>query len=116
LSFTPEIVNEGNSWIVESWPSKLEEAYYADPAIRQEEMPWTREPSVIAGSETYLAEGLGATMIHFNEFFEAVRNGTPTKEDAVVGHHAAACAHMVNESIEKKKVMYWNRAGDNLKK
>jgi len=114
LSFTPEIVNEGNSWIVESWPSKLEEAYYADPAIRHEEMPWTRDPKVIAGSETYFAEGLGATMIHMTEWIDAVRKGTPTKEDAVVGHHAAACAHMVNLSIDKKRGIYWDKSKNAL--
>jgi predicted dehydrogenase len=114
LTFIPEIVNENNSWIVQSWPSKLEKAYYADPKIKKEEMPWTRDPALITGSETYHSEGLGATLMHFHEFFDAVRNGTPTKEDAVVGHHAASCAHMVNLSIDKKRVVYWNKAKDTV--
>jgi predicted dehydrogenase len=108
LTFISENVNENNSWIVDSWPSELEEAYYADPEIRREEMPWTRDPSVVPGSVTFTVEGLGATMIHMKEFFDAVRGGTPTKEDAVAGHHAASCAHMVNRSIEEKRIVYWD--------
>ena len=115
LIFTPEVVNEDNGWIVNSWPSKLEEAYYEDPKIREEEMPWTRDPSVIPDAETYRAEGIDDTTLHMAEFFEAVRNGKPTKEDATVGHHAASCAHMVNLSIDKKKIIHWNAVKDTVK-
>ena len=115
LIFTPEIVNEDNGWIVNSWPSKLEEAYYEDPNIRREEMPWTRDPKVIADAETYRSEGIDDTTLHMAEFFDAVKSGTPTKEDATVGHHAASCAHMVNLSIAKKKIIHWDAAKDTVK-
>jgi predicted dehydrogenase len=115
LIFTPEVVYEDNGWIVQSWPSKLEEAYYEEPKIRGEEMPWTRDPKVIPDAETYRAEGIGDTTLHMAEFFNAVKNGTPTKEDATVGHHAASCAHMVNLSIEKKKIIYWDATKDTVK-
>lgn len=115
LTFTPEIVNEDNGWIVNSWPSKLEEAYYEDPKIREGEMPWTRDPKVIPDAETYRSEGVDDTTLHLAEFFDAVKNGTPTKEDATVGHHAASCAHMVNLSIEKKKIIHWDTTKDTVK-
>jgi predicted dehydrogenase len=115
LIFTPEIVNEDNGWIVNSWPSQREDAYYKDPKIREEEMPWTRDPKVIPGAETYRSEGLDETTLHLAEFFEAVRNGSPTKEDAVVGHHAASCAHMVNLSVDKGKVICWDKNLDTVK-
>jgi len=115
LVFTPEIVNENNGWIVQSWPSKLEKAYYEDPEVRAEERTWTRDPALVQGAETYQAQGLDSTTIHFMEFFDAVRKGTPTKEDAVVGHHAASCAHMANLSIEKKRIIYWDKARDTVK-
>ncbi len=115
LTFAPEIVDEDNGWIVNSWPLKLEEAYYEDPKIREEEMPWTRDPKVISDAETYSAEGVDDTTLHLAEFFDAVRNGNPTKEDATVGHHAASCAHMINLSIEKKKIIHWDTARDTVK-
>ncbi len=115
LVFTPEVVYEDNGWIVNSWPSKLEEAYYEDPKIRKEEMPWTRNPRVIPDAETYRAEGIDDTTLHMAEFFDAIRNGTPTKEDATVGHHAASCAHMINLSIDKKKIIHWNTEKDTVK-
>ena len=88
LTFIPENVNEGNGWIVESWPEKLQEAYYEDPAIMHEERPSSRNPGVIDRGEIYSAEGTSSIEIHMQEFFDAVRNGTGTKEDATVGHHA----------------------------
>jgi predicted dehydrogenase len=115
LIFTPEVVYEDNGWIVNSWPSELEEAYYEDPNIREEEMPWTRNPEVIPDAETYRAEGIDDTTLHMAEFFDAIRNGTPTKEDATVGHHAASCAHLINLSIEKKKIIHWDAKGDTAK-
>lgn len=115
LILTPEIVHEDNRWIVQSWPSSLEKEYYGDPKIRTEEIPWTRNPNLVPGTETYLSEGLDPTIIHLAEFFDAVREGNPTKEDAIVGHHAASCAHMINLSIEKKKIIYWDRANDTVK-
>ena len=98
-----------------SWPSELEGKYYADPRIRDEEMPWTRDPGVIPGAETYVSEGPDATTIHLDEFFEAVRKGTPTKEDAAVGHHAASCAHMVNLSMDRGKIVHWDRGRDSIR-
>jgi len=115
LIFTPEVVYEDNGWIVNSWPSKLEEAYYEDPKVREEEMPWTRDPKVVSDAETYRSEGIDDTTLHMAEFFDAIRNGTPTKEDATVGHHAASCAHMINLSIDKKKIIHWDAAKDTVK-
>jgi predicted dehydrogenase len=115
LIFTPAVVYEANGWIVQSWPSELEEAYYEDPKIREAEMPWTRDPKVIPDSEIYRAEGIDDTTLHMAEFFSAVKDGTPTKEDATVGHHAASCAHLINLSIEKKKIIHWDAARETLK-
>ena len=112
LTFTPENVHEGNGWIVDSWPEKLEAAYWQDPRVRAEEMPWTQPQSVVPGAEVYQGEGIGSGLAHFQEFFDAVRKGTPTKEDAAVGHHAAACAHMTKLSIDRGKVVHWDAEKD----
>jgi predicted dehydrogenase len=115
LIFTKENVYDSNDWVVESWPSELEKKYYQDPEIKADEQPWTKQPQVIPEGETYIAEGLGATMVHLHEFFDAVRNETATKEDVMVGHRAASCAHLVNLSIENKKTVYWDAKQDSLK-
>ncbi len=114
LTFIPENVTEGNGWIVESWPEKLQEDYYMDPAIMQAERPSSREARVLERREVYAAEGTGSMRTHMQEFFDGVRNGTATKEDASVGHHAAACAHMINQSIDSERTIHWDAEKDVL--
>jgi hypothetical protein len=45
-----------------------------------------------------------------------VRTRKPSVEDGRTGHHAAAVAHMVNESIKRKAPVYWDFEKDVLKK
>ena len=113
LRFIPERVNESNGWITESWPKALADAYIADPATRHEEMPSSRPQATLAGEEVYYPEGESSMHVHIREWLDAIRDGSATKEDAEIGHHAAACAHMINASIEKEKMVNWD--GQNLK-
>jgi predicted dehydrogenase len=115
LQFVPENVSEDNKWIVESWPKELEARYYQDPKVRQEELPGTREPQLIAGGETYIEEGVGANVLHFRNFFNSVRTRKQPEEDVLAGHRAAAVAHMVNMSMKQKKPVYWDAAKDTVK-
>ena len=115
LRFIPEVVYESNQWVVESWPERLAEAYYQDTRHRLAEMPSTRAARVIPGEEEYRAEGEGSLRIHIAEFLDAIRNGTPTVEDAMVGHHAAACAHMINLSLEREAAVRWDAGRHALK-
>ena len=108
LRFIPERVNESNGWITASWPKALADAYIADPATQHEEMPSSRPQSTIAGEEVYHAEGEDSMHVHIREWLDAIRDGSATKEDAEVGHHAAACAHMINASIEMEKMVTWD--------
>ncbi len=113
LRFIPERVNEGNNWVIESWPKDLADAYYADPENRHEEIPSSRPQATVAGEEIYHSEGESSMHVHLREWLDAIRNGSTTKEDAEIGHHAAACAHMINASIEKEKLVTWD--GEKLK-
>ncbi len=113
LRFIPERVNESNGWITESWPKALADAYIADPAILHEEMPSSRPQATVAGEEVYYPEGESSMHVHIREWLDAIRDGSATKEDAEVGHHAAACAHMINASIEKERTVAWD--GQNLR-
>jgi predicted dehydrogenase len=114
LTFTPETAHESNGWIVDSWAEEMEAAYYRDPEIRAEELPETQPQRVLEGSEVYFEEGLDAGLVHFNEFFEAVRAGGRTKESAAEGHHAAACAHMINVALEEGRVVRWDPRTDRI--
>ena len=56
LILAPEHPVEGNDWIVASWPSALERAYWADPEVQKREKPDTW-PSAIQDAGRELAGG-----------------------------------------------------------
>jgi predicted dehydrogenase len=106
----PENVVEGNQWVVSSWKEELEKAYYDDPKVKAAERPDTWEPRLRKASEAFDEIGKDATDVHIARFFEAVRGGTAPVEDGVMGHQAAAAAHMVNLSIRQRRPVDWNGA------
>jgi predicted dehydrogenase len=115
VTFYPEAVNEDNRWIVDSWPTKMEDAYYQDPKIRAEEILSSREPEIIAGQEQYREVGLDPTVLHFRTFFESVKSRKQPVEDALTGHRAAALAHLVNKSAREKRMVSWDFSKENAK-
>jgi predicted dehydrogenase len=115
LSFRPENVHDDNGWIVDSWPSKLEDAYYRDPKIAAEERPNEGKPKVQEVSESYRALGPESTVAHMQHFVDSIRTRQPYWEDASAGHHAAACAHMVNLAARTGRVVEWDFAADDVK-
>jgi len=116
MTFTPEHRREGNGWIVESWPSNLEKAYWADPAVQKLETPDTWPSQMESQGESWTEVGPDSTVLHMARFFDSVRTRKPSAEDGRTGHHAAAVAHMVNESIKRKSPVYWDFEKDVLKK
>jgi hypothetical protein len=60
-------------------------------------------------------EGPEPTFAHFGHFFESIRSRQPYWEDASAGHHAAACAHMVNLSVKQKRQVEWDFGKDDLR-
>ena len=110
----PENAIEGNRWVVSSWPEALEKAYYDDPKIKAEERPDTWPPRVRTRSEVYGEDGQDATFVHMARFFESVRQHKPAVEDGVMGHHAAAAAHMVNLSLRQRRPLDWNFATETV--
>jgi hypothetical protein len=67
-------------------------------------------------NESWEEVGRDATAVHVARFFDAVRTRKPPVEDGTRGHHAAAAAHMVNESIRKGRAVEWDAAAGGLKK
>jgi predicted dehydrogenase len=116
MVFTPEHVVEGNGWIVSSWPSELEKKYWEDPEVRKKEMPGTWPSEMWSQGESWTEVGPDSTYIHMGRFVESVRTRKPSVEDGRRGHHAAAVAHMVNESVKRKAPVAWDFEKDVLKK
>lgn len=115
VTFKPEPAREDNRWVVASWPEALERAYYDDPKVQAIESPFTWSPRVEGGVESWRAEGRDDTYTHIANFFSSVRTRKQPVEDAVFGHRAAACAHMVNRSIREKKMVEWDAPGERMK-
>jgi len=115
LTVFAETAVEDNRWIVESWPKALEEAYWRDPKVLESERPATRPPRVVESVQTHRETGLEATVLHFQNFFQSVRTRQPTVQDALTGHRAAACAHLINRAAETKKMVAWDFSREAIK-
>lgn len=106
LIFTPEVKEEDHGWIVDSWPSSLQKAYYKDPKVIATEMPNRWDPKVIDGEERWSGVGPDTTTLHFENFQKAIKDRKQPVEDVFAGHRAAAVAHLINSSAKLK-----NRSG-----
>jgi hypothetical protein len=116
MTFLPESAVEDNRWIVESWPRALEDAYYRDPKVRQAELVDSWQPRVVEGAQQFGEQGQDATVAHFRHWAESIRTRKPYWEDAAAGHHAAACAHMVNLSARQRRLVEWDFGRDDVKR
>ena len=116
LTFTPERVHEDNRWVVTSWAHELEQAYYADPKVKAEETPASWAPRMLASGESWAQQGQDNDVTHLANFIAAVRSRQQPYENAVVGHHAAAAAHMVNASLRQRRLVEWDFGADTMKR
>lgn len=114
LQVLAESSREDNRWIVESWPRAMEKAYYEDPKIRQSEVAEARVARMVPGSETYVADGPESTVAHFANWLKSIRTRQGHWENAQVGHRAAACAHMLNQSAREERVIKWDRQRNDI--
>ncbi|MBL8228605.1 MAG: Gfo/Idh/MocA family oxidoreductase [Bryobacterales bacterium] len=115
MTFYAEHAVEDNRWIVESWPSKLEEDYYKNPKVQETELPSTRPSRLSTLSEHYGSTGADATLNHLSAWVESIRTRKQPYEDALVGHRAAACAHMVNRSVKNRSLVEWDFQREDMK-
>ncbi len=107
----PENVREDNRWITDSWPSKLAQAYYKDPKVIAAEV----ENRPVKPTQQIKDEGPDPTITHVANFLESIRTRQAHWEDALAGHHAAACAHMINLSVKQKRIIEWDFAKDDIR-
>ena len=110
LAFYPENAVEDNRWIVDAWAQPLEDAYYKDPKVIAAEVEPAKRPR--KPPVRFKDEGPEPTVAHFGHFFDSVRSRQPYWENEVAGHHAAACAHMINLSAQERRVVAWDFAKD----
>jgi predicted dehydrogenase len=110
LVFYPENAVEDNRWIVDAWAQPLEDAYYKDPKVIATEVEPAKRPR--KAPEHFKDEGPEPTFAHFGHFFDSIRSRRPYWENEVAGHHAAACAHMINLSAQERRVVEWDFAKD----
>lgn len=115
LTFHSERAVEDNRWIVESWPTKLEEEYYKNPKVQQAEMPSTLPSRLATVSEHYDSTGADSTLNHLSAWVESIRTRKQPYEDALVGHRAAACAHMANRSAKTRSLVEWDFEREDMK-
>ena len=108
VSFLREPARENNRWVVASWPEELERAYYADRKVQAVESPGTWPAAMQSDAETWEGVGRDSTFDHLANFLQCVRTRRQPVEDALFGHRAAACAHMINQSIREKRVVEWD--------
>jgi predicted dehydrogenase len=116
----PETKVEDNRWIIDSWPTRLEEAYWRDPKVQQNELTPQKLQAYLrakrrVGEAVKLAPGKDMNYVHMKAWLDSIRTRQPHWEDAGVGHRAAACAHMVNASIREKRPVEWDFARDDVK-
>jgi predicted dehydrogenase len=114
LHFYPETAREDNRWIVESWSKRLEEAYYKDPKVRQIELGEGAPARDAKPLE--IRSDSDNNVAHLANWIDSIRTRKPFWEDASAGHHAAACAHMVNLAAETGQSVEWDFSKDDIKK
>ena len=106
MALTSETPGEGYGYSIDSWPKKMQEAFWSEGHHREESSPFVRTE----GTVNYKAGGPDATVFHLAEFFDCVRTRRQPVENATVGHHAAAAGHMVNLSFRSGKKLLWDAA------
>jgi predicted dehydrogenase len=114
VTLYPETPVSDNRWIVESWPKALEDAYYRDPKVIATEVEPAKNPKR-PEPEKFKDDGPDPTILHFGHFFDSVRTRQPYWENAVAGHHAAACAHLVNLSARERRMAEWDFTRDDIR-
>lgn len=116
LRLEPERLHEDNRWIVESWPSRLEAEYYRQARVQELEVPASRPPALAEGPQELIQTGLDPTYSHLGAWLESLRTRQGHWEDALIGHRAAACAHMINRSVRTGQAVEWDPAREAIRR
>lgn len=97
---------------VRTWCEEEREAFAAHWRAEHAEPQMERELGEVREFE--VPDGYDSRYDHFVNFFDGVRNGTPTVEDAVVGFRAAAPALLANLAYRDNRIYDWDPDGMKL--
>ena len=59
-------------------------------------------------SQRFEAQGADSTQIHLTGWLDSIRTRREPYENALTGHRAAACAHMVNLAAKQRRQVEWD--------
>lgn len=116
LTFHPEAPVENDRWVVRSWPTEMETAYYADPKMIEYEQKARARAAAAQPEQIEVVGENDATKAHLENWVGCIKNRNTPLEDAVMGHRACSVAHMVNQSIATGNSVWWDFQRDNIKK
>ncbi len=99
--------------MVEAWPQEFREDFYRehDLPLEPERTP-PSPPRVLASFAS--PTSYNSTGEHAKNFLRYVRNREKPLEDAVMGHKAAAVAHLINLSLDQEKTIRWDRTAERI--
>jgi predicted dehydrogenase len=86
------------------WPEATRRQYYESLGFTAEGRPKTPAPAPKPAQEITVERGLQ----HHEYFIQSLRDGSPSKENASEGHHAAGAAHLANLAYRKGRRMNWD--------
>lgn len=100
---------EGYPYVVEAWPREFREEFYREHDLPLQPQRTAPEPRRTLASFT-VPTGYDSTSDHVKNFFQYVRRREKPLEDAIMGHKAAAVAHLINLSLQQEEAVRWDRA------
>jgi predicted dehydrogenase len=93
-------------YTIDSFADKVQQELIAEWKEKHPEPnAQTARPS---STETFNFKGIDAQLQHHKNFYNSIRDGRPSVEDATFGLRAAGPALLTNESYFQKRVMTWN--------
>jgi hypothetical protein len=104
LTLYPEpVFPEAQRYGTNGWPEAMRRQYYESLGFTAEGRPKTPS-SQPKQQEIPVERGLE----HHAYFIQSLRDGSPSKESALDGYHAAGAAHLANLAYRKGSRMRWD--------
>jgi predicted dehydrogenase len=109
LALYPEAVySEAQRYGTNGWPQEMRRQYFESLGCTAEGWPKTPPSPPKPAQEIAVERGLE----HHEYFIQSLRDGSPSKENASEGHHAAGAAHLANLAYRKGRRMRWDLKTD----
>jgi hypothetical protein len=105
LTLYPEpVFPETQRYGINGWPEAMRKQYLESFGFTADGRPKTPPPPHKPDQEIAVEQGLE----HHAYFIQSLRDGSPSKENALEGHHAAGAAHLANLAYRQGRRMRWD--------